>query len=107
MATWPITPADVQNYIGPMADTDRLAEATDAAIAYVEARRSDLAAGFTAGTAPGDVWLGAIRYATLLYNARSSPTGYAAFGDGTIDVTGEPGYPAAMRLIGWRRPVTA
>jgi hypothetical protein len=108
MANWPITDTQVAEYLGPMSDPDRVTDATNAAIAYVESRRSDLAADwFSTGTAPNDVFLGAIIYASILYNQRNSPTGFAAFGDGAIDVTGEPGYPRAMRLIGWRRPVVA
>lgn len=105
MATWPITAADVQEYIGPMADPTRIGHAVDAAIAYVESRRSDLAAGFAVATAPDDVWLGAVVYASIVYQQRVSPTGFAAVGDGAIDISGEPAYPRAMRLIGWRRPI--
>jgi hypothetical protein len=106
LATWPITDSEVAAYIGPMTDPERLTDATAASIAYVESRRSDLAiAYFEAGIAPDDVALGAIIYASLLYNQRSSPTGFAQFGDGAIDVSGEPAYPRAMRLIGWRRPI--
>lgn len=87
-----------------MADADRIADATAAAVAYVEARRSDL--DFTGQAAPDDVWLGAVIYAGILYSQRASPSGFAAFGDGAgIDVAGDPAYPRAMRLIGWRRPV--
>lgn len=105
MPVWPITTDDVQRYTGPMADADRIADATAASVAYVEARRSDLqlAAGLDA---PGDVWLGAVIYAGILYAQRSSPSGFAAFGDAAgVDVTGDPAYPRAMRLIGWKRPV--
>lgn len=105
MRSWPITTEEVSAYIGPMADPDRVADATAAAIAYVEDRRSDL--DFTTGQVADDVGLGAIIYGSILYNQRSSPTGFAQFGDGAIDVTGEPAYPRAMRLIGWRRPVVA
>ena len=106
MASWPITDAEVAAYIGPMSDAARVTDATAAAIAYVEGRRSDLAdAYFAQSIAPDDVALGALVYASLLYNQRTSPSGYSAFGDGAIDVTGEPAYPRAMRLIGWRRPI--
>lgn len=105
MADWPITTDDVQRYLGPLADVDRIGEATASAVAYVEARRSDL--DFTAG-APDDVWLGSVIYASILYSQRSSPTGMAAFGDAAgIDLSADPAYPRAMRLIGWRRPVVA
>lgn len=108
MGVWPITSDDLQTYIGPVGDPVRLDEAALAAVAYAEDRRSDLTADwFSQGKAPDDVRLGAIRYGTILYNVRSSPTGYAAFGDGAIDISGEPGYPAAMRLLGWKRPVVA
>jgi hypothetical protein len=106
MASWPITDSEVSAYIGPMTDPERVTDSTLAAIAYVEARRSDLTdAYFAQLIAPDDVALGALIYASLLYNQRTSPSGYAAFGDGAIDVTGEPAYPRAMRLIGWRRPI--
>ena len=105
MAVWPITTDDVQRYLGPMADADRIADATASAVAYVEARRSDLA--LAAGLdAPDDVWLGSVIYASILYSQRSSPSGMAAFGDAAgIDAAGDPAYPRAMRLIGWRRPI--
>jgi hypothetical protein len=105
MAVWPITSTDVSDYIGPMTDADRCQQATDASVAYVESRRSDLEADLAAGQAPADVWLGAVVYASLVYNQRSSPTGYSAYGDGAIDLAGDPAYPRAMRLIGWKRPV--
>jgi hypothetical protein len=105
MAGWPITTDDVQGYIGPMADADRIADATAAAIDYTEARRSDLALA-AGGECPSDVWLGSVIYAGILYQQRASPSGFSAFGDASaVDVTGDPAYPRAMRLIGWRRPI--
>ena len=51
--------------------------------------------------------LGTIIYASLIYQAKASPTGYAAYGDGAIDLPGDTqqAYMRAMRLIGMRRPV--
>lgn len=102
--TWPITTDDVQSYLGPLADPGRIQDAVDATIVYVEGRRSDL--DLASGTAPADVWLGSVIYASIVYNQRSSPSGMAAFGDAAaIDISGDPAYPRAMRMIGWRRPI--
>jgi hypothetical protein len=90
-----------------MVDETRLADATAASKKYVEDRRSDLALDVAGTVAPDDVREGAILYAALVYQARSSPTGYPAYGDGAIDLSGDQSmaYQRAMRLIGWRRPV--
>lgn len=107
MGDW-ITSAEVLPYLGGMADQARVDDATAAAKTYVQDRRSDLGlADLDAGEAPDDVHLGTILYACLVYNARSSPTGYASYGDGSIDIPGDPtmSYARAMRLIGARRPV--
>jgi hypothetical protein len=99
---------DVEPWIGAMADPQRLADSTAAARAYVEARRSELDLAGSVDPPPADVHLGAIIYASLIYQAKASPTGYAAFGDGAIDlpgVTDQQAYMRAMRLIGLRRPV--
>lgn len=105
-ADW-ITTDDVLEWVGPMADADRLADSTAAAMQYVEDRRSDLELAASPDPAPADVKLGATIYASLIYQAKASPTGYAAFGDGAIDLPGDTqqAYMRAMRLIGMRRPV--
>lgn len=105
-ADW-ITTDLVLPWIGPMADPARLEDATEAAKRYVEDRRSDLDLAASVDPAPADVQLGAVIYASLLYQAKASPTGYAAFGDGAMDLPGDnqQAYMRAMRLIGMRRPV--
>lgn len=107
MGDW-LASSDVSEYLGAMSDPARVDDATAAAKAYVEGRRSDLELDLLeAGEAPADVFLGSILYAALIYHARVSPTGYAALGDGAIDIPGDPtlSYARAMRLIGSRRPV--
>lgn len=106
MDDW-ITTADVEPWIGPMADPTRLADSTAAAKQYVEDRRSDLALEASPDPAPADVKLGAVIYASLIYQAKASPSGYPAYGDGAIDLPGDTqqAYMRAMRLIGMRRPV--
>jgi hypothetical protein len=90
-----------------MADPARLADSTAAAKQYVEDRRSDLGLVASVDPAPADVLLGTVIYASLIYQAKASPTGYAAYGDGAIDLPGDTqqAYMRAMRLIGMRRPV--
>lgn len=106
MNDW-ITPEQVGAWIGPMTDPDRLADATAASKRYVEDRRSDLDLIGSPDPPPADVHLGAVIYAGLIYQAKASPTGYAAYGDGAIDLPGDnqQAYMRAMRLIGMRRPV--
>jgi hypothetical protein len=99
---------DVEPWIGAMADPARLADSTAASRRYVEDRRSDLDLVASVDPPPDDVHLGAVLYAALIYQAKASPTGYAAFGDGAVDlpgVTDTQTYMRAMRLIGLRRPV--
>lgn len=102
-----ITDQDVQEWLGPMADPDRLADSTAAAKRYAEDRRSELDLAGSDEDPPADVKLGTIIYAGLIYQSKASPTGYAAYGDGSIDIAGDnsQAYQRAMRLIGWRRPV--
>jgi hypothetical protein len=102
-----ITSDEVAAWIGPMTDPARLADATAASKRYVEDRRSDLDLIGSPDPPPDDVHLGAVIYAALIYQAKASPTGYAAYGDGAIDLPGDnqQAYMRAMRLIGMRRPV--
>jgi len=106
MDDW-ITSDDVLPWIGAMADPARLADSTAAAKRYTEDRRSDLDLAASPDPAPEDVKLGTVIYASLIYQAKASPTGYAAFGDGAVDLPGDSqqAYMRAMRLIGMRRPV--
>lgn len=106
MQDW-ITTDEVAAWIGVMTDPTRLADATAAAKQYVEDRRSELDLAGSPDPPPGDVHLGAVIYAGLIYQAKASPTGYSAFGDGAMDLPGDSqqAYMRAMRLIGMRRPV--
>ena len=106
MQDW-ITTEDVQSWVGALADATRLADSTAASKQYVEERRDDLDLAASPDPPPADVKLGAIIYASLIYSSRASPTGYAAYGDGAIDIPGDntQAYMRAMRLIGMRRPI--
>ena len=105
-ADW-VTIEDVQEWIGPMADPVRLADSTAAAKQYAEDRRSDLDLAGSVDPPPDDVKLGTVIYASLIYQAKASPTGFAAYGDGALDIPGDntQAYMRAMRLIGMRRPI--
>jgi hypothetical protein len=91
---------------------DNLVLSTATVKAAVERRRSDLnvSDGLDPPTftfTPGDeVHGGAVLWAAILYQARSSPSGYSGFGDETMifDALGAR-RAEVMRLIGWRRPV--
>lgn len=108
MTDW-ITPEEVAAYLDiPGAPDDNLTASTAAAKAAVERRRSDLALDIPDATAPGDVRLGTMIWAGLLYQSRSSPSGFVGYGDETqiYDALGAR-RAEVMRLIGWRRPVVA
>lgn len=107
-----ITPDDVAAYLDlPTADDDNLALSTAAIKAAVERRRSDL---WTAATdsapaefVPGDdVRGGAIIWAAIMFQARSSPSGPPGYGDETMifDVLGAR-RAEVLRFVGWNRPV--
>ena len=55
-----------------------------------------------------DVKGGSVMWAALVYQARNAPSGYAGYGDETMifDTLGAR-RAEIMRLVGWRRPVTA
>jgi hypothetical protein len=104
-----ITPEEVAAYLDlPGAPDDNLVASTAAAKAAVERRRSDLGLTEPDATAPGDVRLGTMVWAALLYQTRSSPSGFVGYGDETqiYDALGAR-RAEVMRLIGWRRPVVA
>jgi hypothetical protein len=109
VADW-ITVEDVAGYLDLPAvdpDDDNLVRATAAVKAAVERRRSDLNAGDPPVFTPtDDVVTGSIIWATIIYQARSAPSGFAGYGDETamFDVLGAR-RAEVMRLIGWRRPV--
>ena len=106
-----LTPDDVAAYLDlPSADDDNLLLSTAAVKAAVERRRSDL---WTVDDppvfAPGaDVKGGAVIWSALMFQTRNAPSGFAGYGDDTalIDSLGAR-RAEVMRLIGWRRPVSA
>ena len=110
MADW-ISPEDVAAWLDlPTVDPDddNLLLSTAALTAAVERRRSDLfddAGVFTPGD---DVRTGSILWASILYQARSAPSGFAGYGDETaiFDPLGSR-RAEVLRLIGWRRPTAA
>ena len=104
------TPADVATHLGlPSTDLDdpRLVNATSAGIGWVQARRSrTVALGFDVFNEPA-VWQGAVLYAGLVYQTRSTPAGIPGpelFLGGNADTSGA--YFRAVDLVG-RDPVTA
>lgn len=103
-----LTPEDVAAYLDlPTADDDNLLLSTAAVKAAVERRRSDLNVGDPAVFTPGDdVKGGAVIWAAIMFQARSSPSGFPGYGDETMifDVLGAR-RAEVMRLVGWRRPV--
>ena len=106
-----LTVEDVAAYLDlPTAEgDDNLALATAAVKAAVESRRSDLKAGDPATFTPGaDVRGGSIMWAALVYQTRNAPSGFAGYGDETwvLDSLGSR-RSEILKMIGWRRPVTA
>jgi hypothetical protein len=107
VADW-ITPEDVAAFLDlpPVeASDDNLVNSTAAVRAAVERRRSDL--DYTdATTVPNDVRHGSVLWASILYQTRSAPSGFAGYGDETamFDPLGSR-RAEVLRLIGWRRPV--
>jgi hypothetical protein len=112
-----LTIDDVAAYLDlPVAaGDDNLATSTATVKAAVERRRSDLWVGrnLTADppepgvfTPSDEVKGGSIIWAAILYQARSSPSGFSGYGDETMifDALGAR-RAEVMRLIGWRRPV--
>lgn len=107
-----ITPEDVAAYLDlPTSDDDNLILSTAAVKAAVERRRSDLwtVASDTepAVFVPGDeVRGGAIIWASIFFQARSSPSGPPGYGDETMifDVLGAR-RAEVLRFVGWNRPV--
>lgn len=108
MGDW-LTPDEVAGYLDlPGAPDDNLTASTAAAVAAVERRRSELGLDVAGVVAPADVKLGAMIWSALLYQLRSSPSGFDGFGDDTqiYDALGAR-RAEVMRLIGWRRAVVA
>jgi hypothetical protein len=111
-AEW-LTVDDVGAYLdlpsAVVAVDDNLALSTAAVKAAVEQRRSDLFDDavppvFTPGD---DVKGGSVIWAALVYQYRSSPSGYTGYGGDEGSLMDPLGSRRAevMRLIGWRRPV--
>lgn len=115
-----LTAAEVAVYLdlpGDPAADDNLVLSTATVKAAVEERRSDLWKGGDPAAIPpvpdtfqpGDrVHGGAVIWAAIVYQARSSPSGFTGYGDETalLDTLGAR-RAEVMRLVGWRRPVTA
>ena len=108
MTTW-LDPTKVAAYLGlpgiPQGDDgERLTDSTTAAAAYVERVRSDLATGGVFTPTP-DVLQGSIMFAAHVYQQRSAPGGFAAWGDNMGDFTPSVLPSLVQRLIGVKRPV--
>jgi hypothetical protein len=106
MPDW-LTIDDVAGYLDlPQADPadDNLTLSTAAIKAAVEGRRSDVDFG-DVSTVPANVRTGSIVWASILYQARSAPSGFAGYGDETtlFDPLGAR-RAEVLRLVGWRRP---
>jgi hypothetical protein len=92
-----ITADDVASHLGVPVD-DRVRSATDAAVAWAQRRRCN--------TDPGDLWqeadtrLGAILYATLLYQARATPSGIAGYDEASLLGGAGDGLYRAKELVG-------
>lgn len=107
MPAW-ITTTDVAELLDVPDDAgdERLVLSTAAVKAAVERRRSDLT--FTdATTVPADVRLGAISWAGVMYQAKSAPAGFAGYDAETALAEAGSRRAEILRLLGWRRPVTA
>jgi hypothetical protein len=106
VADW-LTIDDVAGYLDlPQADPadDNLALSTAAIKAAVEGRRSDVDFADET-TVPANVRTGSIVWASILYQTRSAPSGFAGYGDETtlFDPLGAR-RAEVLRLVGWRRP---
>lgn len=106
MADW-LTPEAVAAYLDvPYPDdSGRVDHATGAVRSAVERRRSDL--DFTdSTTVPADVTAASIEWASLIYLARTAPSGYAGYSEETVlyDALGAR-RGDIMRRLGWRRPI--
>ena len=103
-----LTPEDVAAYLDlPTADDDNLILSTAAIKASLERRRSDLWKGDPPVFTPDDgVKGGAVMWAAMVWQWRSSPSGPPGFGDETMvfDALGSR-RAEIMRMVGWRRPV--
>jgi hypothetical protein len=109
LATEPwLTPAQVASWgdipypTGSDSD-ERLEASTAGVIAAVERRRSDV--DWTAPVDP-DIHLGARRWAVLVYQSRSAPSGFSGYDDASSIYAAMGSHRTEiMRLIGFHRPV--
>ena len=105
-----LTPEDVAAYLDlPTADDDNLVLSTAVVKAAVERRRSDLFSGDPSQFSPSDeVRGGAVMWAALVFQTRNAPSGFTGYGDETmlLDTLGAR-RAEVMRMLGWRRPVSA
>jgi len=103
-----LDPEDVATQLGLAAVDQRLTWATSAVGTEVERLRSDL--DFSGAVEiPQNVIYGSILWAAMFYQQRSTPSGFAGYGDGA-DLVGEvlgSRKGDIYRLIGLRRPLTA
>jgi hypothetical protein len=108
----------VAAYLGDpsLADESNLIAATNGVAAYLEGRRSDVFGPFAVPLMAGDelyvgedLVLGATMWAAHVYQLRSSPSGYASYGDGAGDALGDLSLASnrgdIYRLTGIKRPV--
>jgi len=105
VADW-ITPEDVAKYadVPYPDDAGRVDHATGAVRAAVERRRSDLDFADDT-TVPSDVRAASIEWATLIYQARVAPSGFAGFSEETVLYSDNARRADIMRRLGWNRPV--
>jgi hypothetical protein len=105
-----ITTADVAGALGGSVTDDpsdtKLTDSTAAARAAVERRRSDLDFSDVA-TVPADVRTGSIAWAVVLYQSGTAPAGFSGYDAETALMEAGSRRAEILRLIGWRRPVTA
>lgn len=109
MSDW-ITPDAVAEYLGDGVDPaePRLIQATAAVRAAVERRRSELALHTLDDvTAPADVRTGAILWAGIIYQQRSSPGGFDGFDAEAAFADAGSKRAEIRKLLGWNRPVSA
>jgi len=107
MSDW-LDPEAVADYLGLAEVDSRVTLACDAVMAQVEKLRSDL--DFSGSSEiGGDIIYGSMLWASIYYQQKASPSGFAGYGD-SADLVGEvlgSRKGDVYRLIGLRRPLTA
>jgi hypothetical protein len=104
-----LSAADVAASLGTGEVTAEVERATDASMSQVERWRPELFPTATFPTRPDqippDVYLGALRYATLLHDSGNTPEGFAGFDQaGGILIPDSSKMTEVYRLVGARRP---